>query len=286
MNQVLFSFKKKTDCRRFLNQQRTEHKSIGFVPTMGALHEGHLSLIRQSKKETDITVCSIFVNPTQFNDPHDLEKYPRTIEPDIELLAEADCNVLFLPDEKEIYPEGTGSLKKYDLGNLESMLEGISRPGHFQGVANVVDRLLEIVQPDRLYMGQKDFQQIKVIEKMIQQSAVKPQVIVCPIIRELSGLAMSSRNVRLTSEQRKNAAKIYSELQFIRDHFLNHSFHELKSQAISDLNSIPEMKADYLEFCDAENFRTIENRDEARHIVCLAAVYVGGVRLIDNILLK
>ena len=284
MSQVLFSFKLKADCRRFLDQQRMENKTIGFVPTMGALHEGHLSLIRQSKKENDITVCSIFVNPTQFNDPRDLEKYPRVIEHDIELLTEADCNVLFLPDEKEIYPQGTGSLKKYDLGNLENILEGPSRPGHFQGVANVVDRLLEIVHPDRLYMGQKDFQQIKVIEEMIQQSSAKPQVVVCPIIREENGLAMSSRNVRLTPEQRKKAASIYRELQFIQQHFLIHSFQELKSRAISNLNSIQELKVDYLEFCDAENFHPIENRDEAKQMVCLIAVYVGEVRLIDNIL--
>lgn len=267
--------------------------SVGFVPTMGALHEGHLSLIRKSKTENDITLCSIYVNPTQFNDPRDLEKYPRPIDKDIEILSSVECDILFLPSTEEIYPDGMGKLKDYDLGPLENFLEGASRPGHFRGVANVVDRFLQIVQPDRLYLGQKDFQQVKVIEKIVgspdESGAVgkmKTEIRMCEIVREKDGLAMSSRNVRLSSSQRKNAAGISRELFFIRDHWHEFDLETLKQQAIHRLNSIPEAQVDYLEFCDAASFQLVHGWKDAEHIVCVTAVKMGEVRLLDNVLLK
>jgi pantoate--beta-alanine ligase len=273
------------DLKKLLDAKRSGGLTIGFVPTMGALHEGHLSLVDRSKSESGITVCSIYVNPTQFNDPKDLEKYPRPIENDAELLAAADCDVLFLPSTEEIYPDGLGKLKHYDLGHLENLLEGASRPGHFNGVANVVDRLLQIVEPDRLYLGQKDFQQVKVIEKLMAGKA-KPVVVMCPIIRETDGVAMSSRNIRLNETQRKNAAGISRELFFIHDHWKEFELPELKRLATQHINSIPEAQVDYLEFCDAEKFTLMNSWKDASHIVCVTSVLVGGVRLLDNVLLN
>lgn len=257
---------------------------------MGALHDGHLSLIRKSKAGNDITVCSIYVNPTQFNDRKDLEKYPRPIEKDIELLVSEQCDILFLPSTEEIYPQGIINLKSYDLGPLENFLEGTSRPGHFQGVANVVDRLLQIIQPDELFLGQKDFQQVKVIEKMIEAEAKAGdylshiKIMMCEIVREDGGLAMSSRNSRLSASQRKNARGISRELFFIREHGRKYEFEHLKSLAISRINSIPEARVDYLEFCDALHFHVIHSRKESDTIVCVIAVIIGGVRLLDNII--
>jgi len=298
----------------FLTRKRMEKGTllIGFVPTLGALHEGHLSLIRRSKAENDLTVCSIYVNPTQFNDPKDLEKYPRPIEKDIALLLEVQCDILFLPYTKEIYPDGIQNLKDYDLGKLENFLEGASRPNHFKGVANVVDRLLQIVQPDRLYLGQKDFQQVKVIEWVVARGKTeekflpdwqagkrdpdlsglkskiknpKPEIIMCDIVREEDGLAMSSRNVRLTASQRINAAGISKELFFIRDHWKEFEPETLKKQAIDRINSIPGARVDYLEFCDAVSLTSIHDWKEAEHSVCVTAVKVGDVRLLDNVMI-
>ncbi len=271
------------DLKKLLDTKRQGNLTIGFVPTMGALHQGHLSLINRSKSENSITVCSIYVNPTQFNDPKDLEKYPRPIEHDIEILSAAHCDVLFLPLTEEVYPGGLNKLKHYELGHLENFLEGASRPGHFNGVANVVDRLLQFVQPDRLYLGQKDFQQVKVIEKVV--TGLKPSIVMCPIVREADGLAMSSRNVRLNEVQRKNAAGISHQLFFIRDHWKEFPLAELKQQAVERINSIPEAQVDYLEFCDAEKFTLINNWKDAPKIVCVTSVLVGGVRLLDNMLL-
>ncbi|NWF71400.1 MAG: pantoate--beta-alanine ligase [Chloroflexi bacterium] len=284
-------FKHAADLKSALSAMKAARASVGFVPTMGALHEGHLSLVRRSKSENAVTVCSIYVNPAQFNDPNDLEKYPRPIERDIELLASVSCDVLFLPPTEEVYPNGLSHLKHYDLGHLEHFLEGASRPGHFNGVANVVDRLLHLVEPDRLYLGQKDFQQVKVVEHVIsgsdfQVSGAKPAIVMCPIVREADGLAMSSRNIRLTATQRKNAAGISRELFFIHDHWKEYSASELKRQAIHRINTIPEAQVDYLEFCDAGEFTLITDWKEARQIVCVTSVIVGAVRLLDNILLN
>lgn len=295
-------FKRQAQLHHFLGKKRSDGMTTGFVPTMGALHEGHVSLIRKSKAENDLTVCSIYVNPTQFNDRNDLENYPRPFEKDTEILASVDCEVLFLPSTEEIYPQGFDKLKDFDLGHLENFLEGASRPGHFKGVANVMDRFLQIVQPDRLYLGQKDFQQVKVIEKMAgnrSEELLPPseklrhaerkrsmEVVMCPIIREEDGLAMSSRNVRLNAEQRRNAAGISRELFSIRDHWRELDLATLKQGAISHLNAIPQAQVDYLEFCDTASFALVHDWKQAEHIVCVTAVKVGALRLLDNILLS
>lgn len=278
-----------TGLKRFLDHKRKDGSRVGFVPTMGALHEGHLSLIWRSKAENALTVCSIYVNPAQFNDPKDLEKYPRPIEHDMKLLESAGCDVLFFPSTEEMYPGGLHNLADYDLNGLENYLEGASRPGHFKGVANVVDRLLKMVEPQRLYLGQKDFQQVKVIEAGLRNPGFgnrDVEVVMCDIIREEDGLAMSSRNVRLNPVQRKNAAGISRELFFIRDHWKEFEPAMLKLDAIRRINSIPEAQVDYLEFCDAERFTLLNGWDEAAHVVCVTSVIVGGVRLLDNVMLK
>jgi pantoate--beta-alanine ligase len=284
---MMILLKRAAAIHHFLREKRKEGNSIGFVPTMGALHEGHLSLVKRSSEECDITVCSIFVNPAQFNDRNDFEKYARPIESDIQLLLSVDCDVLFFPLADEIYPGGIDDLKTFDLGNLENFLEGKSRPGHFTGVANVIDRFFKIIEPDVMYLGQKDFQQVKVIERLISVTKLqKPRIVMCPIVREASGLAMSSRNVRLAAEQRTNATGISKELFFIKDHWKESDLETLQQQAINRLNTIPGARVDYLEFCDADNFRPVGNWTEAKHIVCVTAVKIGEVRLLDNVILN
>jgi len=210
-------FKRAGDLTGWLQQQRSLGRSIGFVPTLGALHPGHISLIDISKKTTEITVCSIFVNPTQFNDPTDFQKYPKTIEKDIYLLEKAGTDVLFLPEVDEMYPGGTKDLEKYDLGGLETLLEGKYRPGHFQGVCQVMRRLLDMVGPNDLFMGQKDYQQCMVVGRLIELMKADIRLHPCPIVREADGLAMSSRNLRLTAAEREKAPAIYRALTLIRE---------------------------------------------------------------------
>jgi pantoate--beta-alanine ligase len=214
-------FKKTEDLHKWLESQQKKNKPIGFVPTMGALHAGHISLIDASIEMGNITICSIFVNPTQFNDPKDFKKYPVTLEKDIYLLEKAGCNVLFLPEEKEIYPNGITRNMHYDLGYLETILEGKYRPGHFQGVCMVVYRLLNIVQPDHLYLGQKDYQQCMVITKLIElmKQEKKININICPTQREENGLAMSSRNMRLNEQGQNKSAAIYRNLVMIKENF-------------------------------------------------------------------
>ncbi|HEU5165487.1 MAG TPA: pantoate--beta-alanine ligase, partial [Chitinophagaceae bacterium] len=201
----------------FLEKKKNEKVLIGFVPTMGALHGGHLSLVSEAKKQNKIVVCSIFVNPTQFNDPEDFKKYPVTLEKDILMFEDAGCNILFTPPVQEIYPNGTNHLIHYDLGFLETVLEGKFRPGHFQGVCQVMDRLLEIVLPDNLYLGQKDYQQCMVIKKLIELIELNDKITtnICPTLRENDGLALSSRNIRLPPDDRKKATTIFTALRYI-----------------------------------------------------------------------
>ena len=203
--------------RQALQQARSQGKRIGFVPTMGALHEGHLSLIRKSKADNELTICSIFVNPTQFNDPKDFEKYPVTLDKDIYMLEKAGCDVLFLPAVAEMYPDGLLSPKNYELGYLETVLDGAFRPGHFQGVCQVVEQLLTVIKPDISFVGQKDYQQCMVIKKLIALTGMETGVIICPTLREADGLAMSSRNMRLTKTERKKAVRISETLRFIKN---------------------------------------------------------------------
>lgn len=271
----------------FLNGKKMSGKSIGFVPTMGALHAGHLSLIAKAKEENNLVVCSIFVNPAQFNDPGDLERYPRPIERDIELLTLAGCDVLLLPSVEDIYPrEGLLHLHRYALGHLEHFLEGRSRPGHFQGVANVVDRLLSIVNPDNMYLGQKDFQQVKVLEWLVANTGRSTHIVICPILREENGLAMSSRNIRLGASNLEKASIIFQSLQFAAGNYQRYAPSELQAICIKHIESFPNASVDYLEFCDTDSFQSINDWRDAEHIVAVTAVMVSGVRLLDNMLIK
>jgi pantoate--beta-alanine ligase len=279
--------KKATDLHKWIESQRKKGHPIGFVPTMGALHPGHISLIEQSKKASNSTVCSIFVNPTQFNDPADFEKYPVTIEKDIALLETAGCDVLFLPSVSEIYPDGVNAKRQYDLGFLETLLEGKFRPGHFQGVCMVVHRLLEIVLPDNLYLGQKDYQQWMVIKKLVELVQL-PQpitVTVCPTLREPDGLAMSSRNTRLTADEREKAIAIYHSLRYIQLHLEKGNTDDLKKQALAILEK-PGFRVDYLEIANANNLLPVHDWDGKQKLVLLAAAFLNKVRLIDNIIVN
>ncbi len=280
-------FKKTRDLHKWLEAQRLAGISIGFVPTMGALHTGHLSLIESSIKANPVTVCSIFVNPTQFNDPKDFEKYPITIEKDIELLANAGCDILFLPSVKEIYPDELSPSLKYDLGYLERILEGKFRPGHFQGVCMVVHRLLEIVMPDNFYLGQKDYQQCMVIKKLLALIGLSNAILVniCPTLREPDGLAMSSRNVRLNEDERIKATAIFRNLSFIKENLTTGDLKGLKETAFRNLSEAG-FNVDYIEIADANDLSIIDDWDGQKKLVALAAAFMKEVRLIDNILLN
>jgi pantoate--beta-alanine ligase len=279
-------FKKAIDLRNYLDIQRTQGKKYGFVPTMGALHEGHISLLDSSKKADEITVCSIFVNPTQFNDPADFEKYPITLEKDITMLETAGCDILFLPPLAEMYPKGTNPVLHYDLGYLETILEGRYRPGHFQGVCMIVHRLLEIVKPDNLYIGQKDYQQCMVIKKLIDLIGLGDLVKlnISPTLRNPDGLAMSSRNMRLNDEERKKATAIYQTLCYIKDKLNNGNLLLLKEKSTAMLTE-KGFKVDYVEIADADNLQPVDHWDGKQKLVALAAAHLNQVRLIDNILL-
>jgi len=277
-------FKKAKQLSRYIDQQKKEGKRIGFVPTMGALHDGHLSLIDACKKANDSTVCSIFINPVQFNNPDDLKNYPVTTATDIEQLVDHKCHVLFLPSIEEMYP--ANSIKKqYPLGEIENKLEGFYRPGHFQGVCQAVDRLLEIVQPHNFYLGQKDYQQCIVIKRLLEITGRENdlQLNIIPTVRETDGLAMSSRNLRLSNEQRKLATSIFKELNFIKEHVYEHSLEDLKKDASAHLTQ-KGFKVDYIEIVNAEDLSIATNT--SGKLVALAAATTGNIRLIDNVVLN
>jgi len=267
-----------------IQKEKSFRKKIGFVPTMGALHKGHLSLIEASKTENDLTICSIFVNPTQFNNPDDFKHYPVTLAKDIEQLVTNGCDILFLPPLEEIYP-ANHKKNHYQLGELEFVLEGFYRPGHFQGVCEVVDRLLEIVQPDNLYMGQKDFQQCMVVKKLLELTGKEKSIAmkVVPTVRETDGLALSSRNLRLNSEQRQISAALYEALSFIKDSISITSFPELKQKAKSSLEA-KGFQVDYLEIAEASTLHPMQ--ENSGSLVVLVAATIGEIRLIDNLLLN
>lgn len=264
-----------------LSMVRFSQKTIGFIPTMGALHSGHASLIKAGKRASDVTVCSIFVNPLQFNNREDFEKYPITIDQDISLLKELECDFLFLPTEKEIYPDEASKNKYYELGYLENILEGAFRPGHFQGVCLVVERLLSMVQPDHLFLGQKDFQQCLVIEKLIDIMRADIQVIKCPTLREESGLAKSSRNLRLTENELVTASELYKTLSFICKNASIKSFPELQQESIAHLEKAG-FRIEYIALAKAKNLQ-LENEFKAEEQVILIAAYLNEIRLIDNL---
>jgi len=281
---IMFIFKTVKDIAAYLDAQRAQGKIIAFVPTMGALHKGHLSLLKAAQQVPALTVCSIFVNPTQFNNAVDLEKYPRTTEQDIALLTEAACDVLFLPDVTEVYPDGRDIKEPYDLGYLESVLEGAYRPGHFQGVAQVVERLLRIVKPHKLYLGQKDFQQVAVLRRLIDIRHLDVTLESVPTTREPDGLAMSSRNRRLTETQRSLAGLIYQCLVSIQSKKGIQSFSVVQKEC-RELLIHKGFRPDYIELADAATLELLPDYDPSRKMVALIAAYIGEIRLIDNLVL-
>lgn len=278
-------FKEPDAISKSLFAKRQLNKSIGFVPTMGALHAGHLQLISQAHAQNDVVACSIFVNPAQFNDQADFEKYPSTIERDIRHLEEAGCDVLLLPDVKSIYPNGFHQPQVYDLGALETRLEGHYRPGHFQGVCRVVHRLMNIVNPDKLYLGQKDFQQCMVIQRLLKIIGSRATIVISPTLREPDGLAMSSRNVRLSQEGRKKAPAIFQILDEIRKNIRDYPPAMLKAEAVTKLSAVG-FKVDYVEIAAAETLDALDTLNGAKTVVALAAAYLEEVRLIDNIIIR
>jgi pantoate--beta-alanine ligase len=278
-------FKKSADLRRWLDIQKTVGKKTGFVPTMGALHAGHMHLVEACRSTTDLCICSIFVNPAQFNDPKDFEKYPVSTEKDIEMLARAGTDVLFLPSVPEIYPDGETGLETYDLGGLESILEGRFRPGHFQGVCQVMSRLLGLVKPDHLFMGQKDYQQCLVVNRLIHILRLTVTFHIVPTIREADGLAQSSRNRRLTPDQRKNAVAISQALNEIRGKLVSGNAGQVLEKARKKLEAA-HFKTDYISIARASDLQPIEDWNGKEKAVALIAAFQGDVRLIDNMLLN
>jgi pantoate--beta-alanine ligase len=281
----MYLFKRKDDLERHLSTARKEGKRIGFVPTMGALHQGHLSLIAAAKENTGLVVCSIFVNPTQFNDPADFEKYPITIDQDILQLTAAGNDVLFLPSVQEMYPDGLAPDMHYDFGQLETVLEGAHRPGHFQGVGQVVHKLLNLVQPDKLFMGQKDFQQCLIINRLIKLLHLNVELVICPTLREQDGLAMSSRNLRLNPTQRQNALHISRALYYVKDHLTRAPLKEIADKAINELKGNG-FDVDYLDMISIApdgniDFPTTPGRDPLYAVVAAREIS-SNVRLIDN----
>ena len=269
------------DTQHFIKEKRNSGLKVGFVPTMGALHEGHLSLISRAKKENDIVVCSVFVNPIQFNNPTDLEKYPRTPKRDIELLEQVGCDAVFMPSAEEMYPEQVAD--HYDFGDLERVMEGACRPGHFNGVAIVVRKLFEIVTPDKAYFGEKDFQQLAIINKMVSNLDMDLEIVPCDIVREKDGLAMSSRNVRLNAAERAIAPKIFATLNETISKKDIMSPAEMKEYALAKYAEIKEFDVEYVEITDEINLQSIENWNECEHARIFVALQLGPVRLIDNV---
>ena len=282
----MITFTRSQDLNDYLDQHRKNQLRIGFTPTMGALHEGHFSLVQRSINENDLSICSIFVNPTQFNEKSDLDKYPRTVESDQKGLEAVGCDILYLPDVEDVYPEGSDYELDLDLEGLDSTMEGAKRPGHFEGVVQVVKRLLDITQCDRLYMGQKDFQQFTIINHMIEKMSIPVELVVCATVRDEDGLAMSSRNRRLTPEHRKRASIIYRVLMQAKEWLeIGRSPIEISTKAMEYL-SIPGFSPEYFDLIDGKSLHKAQNIEDTALIVACTAVWAGEVRLIDNMILK
>ncbi len=279
-------FKKVADLQAWIQQERAGGQSIGFAPTMGALHDGHMELIRLSHREGQRSVASIFVNPTQFNDPKDLAKYPRTPEKDIALLHDNGCDALFMPPVEEVYPPGMNFTISLDFRQLDEVMEGVYRPGHFIGMATVVHRLLDIVQPQRLYMGQKDFQQLTIVRDMIQQLHMPIELVMCPTVREADGLAMSSRNTRLRPDMRAAAPAIYQTLQWAATAMHQHTdVLSIQTEAIQRLQDAG-LQPEYFDIVDGISLLPVDDLAESDFIVACTAAFAGDVRLIDNLVFK
>ena len=275
--------KTKTELHNYLSPLKTGNVKLGLVPTMGALHNGHISLVNQSKSKCDFTVVSIFINPTQFNNVNDLLKYPKPIEQDIKMLEEAGCDLLFHPDADEIY--STNEVWNYEVGELDSLLEGEFRPGHYQGVTQIVFKLFDLIKPQFAFFGQKDYQQFLVIQKMNLDLGLDIEIEACPIIREADGLAMSSRNSRLNADERKTALVIYQSLIFLKNNFDKFPLNLLIAKAKELYDGEDVLKLEYLKIC---NTQTLKEVRETNKDVCIAliACFVGETRLIDNMILS
>ncbi len=269
--------------RRNANPKIGQSRTIGFVPTMGALHKGHLALIESALKENDTVVVSIFVNPTQFNNPIDLEKYPRTPKNDLSLLQDiADQLIVYLPEISDIYGEAIVS-NHYDFGNLEKQMEGKHRKGHFDGVGTVLNKLFRIINPDKAYFGEKDFQQLQIVKKLVEIENLPIQIVGCPIVREENGLAMSSRNSHLTPEQFEEASFIYKILREVKEKFASHSIQELNRMVAERFLQNQTIELEYFEIAEEKSLRTAKRKDSSLKYRAFVAAFIGNIRLIDNI---
>lgn len=272
---------KRSDIKDKVKALKANGLTIGFVPTMGALHQGHLSLIKEAKLQNDIVVCSIFVNPIQFNNQQDLEKYPIDYESDLKKLENLDCDLVFMPDVEEMYPEPP--TQKYDFGFLDKVMEGKFRPGHFNGVATVVHKFFDIIEPDKAYFGEKDFQQLTIIKRLVKDYNIPVEIVPCPIVRESDGLAMSSRNLRLTKEQRIQAPYIYQTLLKAKENYKKFSVIELKNWIKEEINKNSFMKLEYVEIVDMQTLHSVNNYNDIKNLIICIVVFLGEIRLIDNI---
>jgi len=273
-----------SDLREAVSGYRAEGRSIGLVPTMGALHEGHRSLVERARAENDVVVVSVFLNPTQFNNPDDLRTYPRTADADAALLERCGVDVAFMPTVEEIYPEP--DTRTFDLGPVAQVMEGAMRPGHFNGVCQIVSKLLEWVTPTRAYFGEKDYQQIAVIRALVAQQGYDVTIVPCPCVREADGLAKSSRNVRLTPQVRKVAPQIYATLVRSQQFAADHTVEQTHDWVVATLNAWPEMEVEYFSICDGDTLQPVDSWQASDHIVGCITVYCGDVREIDNITYK
>ena len=279
-------FDGKTALMDYLTSMKTTNSSIGFVPTMGALHEGHQSLMKQSVTQNDITVVSIFVNPTQFNNADDLEKYPRTLDQDVIKISQIDPNIIvFAPTVDDIY-QGKTLSQSFDFDGLENKMEGKFRPGHFDGVGTIVKLLFEIIQPKRAYFGEKDFQQVQIVKKMVEKNHLPVTIVVCPILRETNNLAMSSRNERLTLQQRKDAGIIYKILKEAKNKFAGISAQKTSQWVQNEFNNNKEFSLEYFEIADEETLSTCIRKNKNKKYRAFIAVFINNVRLIDTISLN
>jgi len=272
---------RKSDLHQIVAEHKKGGSKIGFVPTMGALHQGHISLVREARAKAGVVVVSVFVNPIQFNDPKDFETYPATISEDKKLLEQNGCDIVFIPSVAEMYPEVPS--EQYDFGTMETVMEGACRPGHFNGVAVVVRRLFDLVQPDLAFFGQKDFQQLAIIKRLVSQLGLPIEIISCPTVREQDGLAMSSRNVRLSAEQRESSARISSALRNAVRGAYGATPDAIVANAVKYINQDKNLDVEYIDIVDQESLEKTAGSDLRNSVIC-AAVFAGNVRLIDNML--
>jgi len=276
-------FRQKQPLTEFLEPYIVKKRSVGLVPTMGALHEGHLSLVKRAVKDNDLVVVSIFVNPTQFNNEEDLNKYPRTLQKDVDILKSlGEKLIVFSPDVEEMYPENPSS-SQFDFEGLEILMEGSFRPGHFNGVGTIVKKLFETVTPHNAYFGEKDYQQLLIVKKLVSKYNIPVTVIGCPILREANGLAMSSRNQRLSDDIRERASLIYRTLLLVKEMFTTRKASQIKKQIAASFETQDDFTLEYLEIADVNSLKSAEEKEEGKKYRAFIAVYAGDVRLIDNI---